>query len=101
MMYRYLQVLMLVALISYQQHMQPVPTLPVINEPHEVWALFAVTPEELNQRTQAAIDEVDAALQEIFSVPAHERTFANTCRAIDAVTYGSSLAVLQNVTRIC
>lgn len=79
---------------------QSAPALPIVNDPHEVWALFTTTPDGLNRQTQAAINEAEAALQKIFSVPAHERTFENTCRAIDAVTYGSPLAVLQNVTRI-
>lgn len=95
----YIPYILFLGLISCWQA-QSTPSLPIISQPHEVWALFTTTFDVLTIQTQAAIDEAENALQEIFAVPAAERTFVNTCRAFDTVTHGSSLALLQNVSRI-
>ncbi len=79
--------------------LQPI-SMPIVSTPEQVWDLFTTTPEALQQQTQDAIEQAALALQAIIDIPTEERTFDNTCRALDSLTFGSSLLLVQNVSRI-
>lgn len=74
--------------------------MPIVATPEQVWDLFTTTPEALHKQTQDAIDQANRAIEAILAISKHDRTFDNTCRALDSLTYGSSLLLIFNMTRV-
>jgi len=54
--------------------------------PHEVVALFPQTVDEFEKRTKSVIEQTRAYIENIIALPAAQRTFQNTFKALDDLT---------------
>jgi thimet oligopeptidase len=55
----------------------------MIQSHHDAIALLPKTTEDIKRRAQQAMDEAKKAVQKIIDIPADQRTFDNTARALD------------------
>jgi thimet oligopeptidase len=63
----------------------------------DIVSLFAVTPESIALNTSLYIQEAQDAIDAIIAIPAQQRTYTNTAKALDEVVALSNLAVAKQV----
>ncbi len=62
----------------------------------DVAALFPATPQEIEARTNRAMEEVRSRIAQLIAMPADQRTYANTMTAFDAINALSDLSITRS-----
>jgi len=78
-------ILVLLGIFCFKQ--RSVNMIYKVSNQEELLQLFPKSPEEIQNRTDKTIQEVDKIVKEIISIPQKDRTFANTMKAIDSISY--------------